>query len=173
MCQRWGGVPGPRCCSQRTRPTITGFTSLHNIIKILVVVAHFLPSVILFALRKVHAPSFLDKSAIPFSKRKRASLSRAKSCRLRSSTQQMVSVQTARLEYGPTWFAPRPNPKSSVSLITRSIPGQFPRFCSTGSNPQASQRQLHARSTPAWGSQWDWSDYFWCSEWKGRPHHRS
>ena len=152
---------------------IISFTSLHNIVKVFVVAAHFLPSVILFALRKVHAPSFLDKNAIPSSKRKRASLSRAKSCRLRSSTQQMVSVQRARLEYVPTLFAPRPNPKSSVSLITRSIPGQFSCFCSAGSNPQASQSQLHTRSTSAWGSQWDWSDCLWCSEWKGRPHHRS
>lgn len=102
----------------------------------------------------------------------RTSLSRAKSCRPRCSIQQMVSGQTARLEYVPTLFAPRPNPESS-SLITCSIPGQFSCFCSTGSKPQTSQRQLHRRSTLAWEIQWDWSDCLWRSEWKGRPNHRS
>ena len=95
------------------------YISLHNIIKVFVVAAHFLPSVILFALRKVHAPSFLDKSAIPFSKCKRASLSRAKSSRPRSSTQQVVSAQTAHLGYVPTLFAPRPN------SITWSVQDNF------------------------------------------------
>ena len=49
-------------------------------------------------------------------------LSRVKNSRPRSSTQQMVSAQTARLGHVPTLFVPRPNPKF---LITWSIQVNF------------------------------------------------
>ena len=58
-CLRSQGLRTPRCCDRQTRPTIPSFTSLHNIIEAFVVAANFVPSMILFALRKVHAPSFL------------------------------------------------------------------------------------------------------------------